>query len=311
MKYFTVVASLIMMMLLFSFSAVSQTLTLDINGLQDLGTDFRYEGWIIVDGAPVSTGTFTVDANGQLSQTVFGVNQSDLVNATAFVLTIEPNPDPDPAPSMTHLMGGNFMDYDADLSVAHPAAFGDDFSDIQGSYILATPTNGSMTNELSGIWFLDLTSGSPMQGLFLPTLPDGWKYEGWTVIDGMPVTTGKFTQFDMADESAPYSGTEPGPPFPGEDFLNNAPMGLTFPTDLSGMTGVISIEPDPDNSPGPFLLKPLVAAIPDPAMDHTTYMMNSNVANSFPTGTAMRSDILPVELTSFTASVSGQGVLLK
>ena len=79
----------------------------------------------------------------------------------------------------------------------------------------------------------------------------------------------------------------------------NAPPGLTFPTDLSGMTGVISIEPDPDNSTAPFLLKPLVGGIPSNAMDHVTYMMDSNVANSFPTGTAMRSKIVSVESSNF------------
>jgi hypothetical protein len=102
----------------------------------------------------------------------------------------------------------------------------------------------------------------------------------------------------------------PGPPFPGEDFLVNAPSGLTFPTDLSGTTQVISIEPDPDNSSAPFLLKPLVATVPSPAMDHVTYAMSSNVANSFPTGTATRSVVVPVELTSFTASVGNGEVLL-
>jgi len=114
----------------------------------------------------------------------------------------------------------------------------------------------------------------------------------------------------MVDDAYPYSDTMPGPPFPGEDFLLNAPSGLTFPTDLSGTTQVISIEPDPDNNAGPFLLKPLVATVPSPAMDHVTYMMNSNVANSFPTGTATRSAIIPVELTSFTAIVSNGEVLL-
>ena len=29
-------------------------------------------------------------------------------------------------------------------------------------------------DEVSGIWFLSLASGSPMQGLNLPTLPAGW-----------------------------------------------------------------------------------------------------------------------------------------
>ncbi len=289
----------ILFVFIFSFSANSQTVTLNINGLKELGANYQYEGWLIVGGTLVTTGTFTVDANGMLSQTIFSVNQSDLINATTFVLTIEPIPDPDPDPSSTHILAGNFIDFDAPLSVGHPAALGDDYSGIDGKYILATPTNGAMTDELSGIWFLDLSSGSPEVGLTLPTLPAGWKYEGWAVISGMPVTTGTFTTVDMVDEADPYSGPDQGPPFPGEDFLVNAPMGFTFPTDLSGMTGVISIEPDPDNSTAPFLLKPLVGGIPSNAMDHVTYMMDSNVANSFPTGTAMRSKIVSVESTSF------------
>jgi hypothetical protein len=289
----------ILFVFIFSFSANSQVLNLDINGLQDLGSNYQYEGWLIVSGMPVTTGTFTVDVNGVLSQTTFSVNTSDLINATTFVLTIEPIPDPDPDPSSTHILGGNFIDYDAPLSVGHPAALGDDYSGIDGKYILATPTNGPMTDELSGIWFLDLSSGSPEVGLTLPTLPAGWKYEGWAVISEMPVTTGTFTTVDMVDEADPYSGPDQGPPFPGEDFLVNAPMGFTFPTDLSGMTGVISIEPDPDNSTAPFLLKPLVGGIPSNAMDHVTYMMDSNVANSIPTGTAIRSKIVSVESTSF------------
>jgi hypothetical protein len=295
MKQINSLLTLILFVLIFSFSANGQTVTLNINGLEDLGANYQYEGWLIVGGMPVTTGTFTVDAGGVLSQTVFSVNLSDLINATTFVLTIEPNPDPISDPSSTHILGGDFTNFYAPLLVGHPAALGDDYSSIDGKYILATPTNGSMTDELSGVWFLDLTSGTPDVGLTLPTLPAGWKYEGWSVISGIPVTTGTFTAVDTADEADPYSGPDPGPPFPGEDFLLNAPSGLTFPTDLSGTTQVISIEPDPDNSAAPFLLKPLVANTPSPAMDHVTYMMNSNVSNSFPTGIATRSAIVSVE----------------
>ena len=34
-------------------------LTIDLNGLEALGSDYVYEGWIIVNGVPVSTGTFS------------------------------------------------------------------------------------------------------------------------------------------------------------------------------------------------------------------------------------------------------------
>ncbi|MEJ2102945.1 MAG: anti-sigma factor [Ignavibacteriaceae bacterium] len=265
----------------------TSSLTLNINGLEDLGSTAKYEGWIIVNGSPVSTGTFTVDASGTLSQTDFDVDATNLSNATAFVLTIEPNPDNDPNPSQTHILAGSFSGNSSSLSISHSAALGDDFSSASGTFILATPTDGAMTNENSGIWFLDLSSGSPAQGLFLPTLPSGWMYEGWAVINGTPVTTGKFTSTTQVDESDPYSSTQPGPPFPGEDFLVNAPSGLTFPTDISGGKAVITIEPDPDNSQAPFTLKPLVGDIPMNAADHTNYGMSLNNP-SFPTGIATR-----------------------
>lgn len=299
MKYFTYLAVLMAASTMFFVVGCSDddenTMTgpsaseiaLNILGLEDLGANAQYEGWLIVNGAPVTTGKFTVNSMGELSETMFSVNQSDLMDASTFVLTVEPYPDNDPAPSDVHILAGDFSGNNAALAVSHGAALGDDFSNSSGSYILATPTNGSNTNENSGIWFLDPSSGTPMVGLDLPTLPAGWMYEGWVVINGTPVTTGKFTMADMADNTAPYSSTMAAPPFPGEDFLMNAPGSLMFPTDISGGTAVISVEPEPDNSANPFVLKPLVGSVPNPAMDHTLYMMGLNLS-SFPTGTATR-----------------------
>lgn len=158
-----------------------------------------------------------------------------------------------------------------------------------GKFILATPTDGPDTNEDSGIWFLSLAGGSPAKGLVLPTLPAGWKYEGWAVINGKPVTTGTFLKTDMPDESGTFSGPLPAPPFPGEDFLVNAPAGLTFPASLKGGAAVISIEPVPDNSPAPFLLKPLAAGISSNALVHTDILLHQNLG-SFPTGTVHKTN---------------------
>ena len=47
------------------------------------------------------------------------------------------------------------------MSIGHGAALGDDFSGAAETYILATPTDGDDNNENSGIWFLDLSSGTP------------------------------------------------------------------------------------------------------------------------------------------------------
>lgn len=262
---------------------LDSTLSLNIAGLENLGDDFVYEGWVILDGTPVTTGVFTVNDSGIMSETEFDLGSTDIATASKFVLTIEPAQDSDPAPSDVHLVAGDFASNSATLSIGDVAALNADFTDSKGGYILATPTNADDSDEKSGIWFLDPALG-PGPALELPTLPAGWEYEGWIVTNGVPVTTGKFTSVSGADDASPFSGELGGPPFPGEDFLVNAPADLTFPLDLAGETAVISIEPVPDNSPNPFLLKPLVGVIPTDALDHSFYSMENN--NVYPTGTA-------------------------
>lgn len=264
----------------------TQTLTLNLSGLEDLGAGYAYEGWIMVDGAPQTTGVFTVDADGDLSKTTFDIAGDALASATAFILTIEPSPDPDPAPSDVHIVAGDFNGSAAPVTVGHPAALGDDFTASNGGFILATPTDMDDTNEGSGVWFLDNSSGSPAVGLDLPTLPAGWAYEGWAVIDGTPVSTGTFTSMSGADNASLYS--QGGPAYPGEDFLTNAPAGLNFPTDLRGGTVVISVEPVPDNSPAPFALKPLVKEVGPNAQVHNYITFGNNAANTNPTGSVSR-----------------------
>lgn len=247
-------------------------LVLNLSGLEALGDDFVYEGWIIVNGNPVSTGTFTSVTFPQS----FTVDASQLASATRFVLSIEPAVDPDPAPAATKILVGDFSGSSASVNSNGIVA---DFSSASGKYILATPTDADMTNEESGVWFLDNSSGSAVAGLALPTLSDGWKYEGWAVIGGMAVSTGTFTDPTMADDNAATSmfkgNTGNGPNYPGEDFLQNAPAGLTFPTDLKGTTIVITVEPSPDNSPAPFTFKPLAHMVPANAANHTTIDMGT------------------------------------
>ena len=272
----------------------AHTLALALEGVAPLAGGFHYEGWAIIDDAPVTTGKFNVDADGDFV-TVDGDplpggafdTDLDLQDATMIVVTIEPEGDTDTVPTDTHYLAGAVVDGGADLSVGADPALGDDFTSAHGYFILATPTDGNMdTDELSGVWFVDFPGAPPPgQGLALPELPAGWLYEGWAVIDGQPVSTGVFGDPGMPDESAPFSGTTDPPPFPGEDFLTNAPAGTTFPTDLSGGMAVISIEPDPDDDPAPFTLKPLVGMIPGTPSAYTNYEMD-NAAADFPTGTA-------------------------
>lgn len=245
-------------------------LTLNLNGLEALGADFVYEGWIIVDGSPVSTGTFSSVSFPQ----TFSVNTAQLNNATTFVLSIEPAVDLDPAPAATKILAGDFNGASADVNSNGIVG---NFSASTGTYILATPTDMDDTNEESGVWFLDNSSGTPSTGLELPALTEGWVYEGWAVINGMPISTGTFIDPAVADDNAATSvfkgDAGNGPGYPGEDFLQNAPAGLMFPTDLRGTTIVISVEPSPDNSPLPFTLKPLAHMVPANAMTHAAISM--------------------------------------
>ena len=267
-------------------------LALDASALTPLANDFHYEGWILVGGEALTTGKFNVTEEGVIIDLAGEVIPDglfevgvDLSDATDVILTIEPAGDTDTIPSETHYVAGALEEGSAHLTVASGAALGDDFLTANGTYILATPTDGADTNERSGVWFVDISGDPIAASLDLPELPAGWEYEGWAVIDGQPVTTGRFTARDMADSFNGFSGDEMAPPFPGEDFLINAPEGALFPTELAEGKVVISIEPSPDDSPAPFLLKPLVAEVPADAIAHAAQSLD-NHAESFPTMTA-------------------------
>ena len=255
--------------------ATTGDLTVDLTGLEELGSDYVYEGWLIVNGSPVSTGTFTSVSFPQ----TYTVGISDLQTATTFVLSIEPAGETGAdalAPAATKILAGDFSGSSA--SVSSTGIVGD-FSASWGKYILATPTDADDTNEASGVWFLDNSGAAAVAGLGLPTLTDGWKYEGWVVLNGTPVSTGTFTAVDTADDNAatsPYKGSVGnGPGFPGEDYVTGSAGGVDFPTDLKGATIVISVEPSPDNSAAPFTLKPLAHVVPADAMNHTVISMGA------------------------------------
>lgn len=265
----------------------STNLQLKINGLENLGANYMYEGWLMVNGSPISSGRFSVNDSGILSQSSFSITSDKINAATAFILTIEPAVGDLPTPSDVHLLAGNFDGKTGTLKVSDAKALAVDFETIAGKYILATPTNANANDEFSGVWFLDNSSGSPMAGLTLPVLPSGWQYEGWVVVNGKAVTTGKFTSATGADMFNGFSSTLASPPFPGEDLLTNAPVGLTFPTDIRGGKVVISVEPVPDNSTAPFLIKPLVSDVSATAEAHKVLTLNKNLS-SLPTGSFSR-----------------------
>ncbi len=264
---------------------------LQFDGLPELGDASVYEGWAIIDGEPVSTGRFTVDADGtQFDDDGNEVDHFavDATTASAFVLTLEPTVDDDPAPSDIHLLGGDVVDGTARLTIDHPTAIGTGFETAAGSVEVVVPTAPDNGIDTAGIWFFKDGAGS----LTLPELPVGWVYEGWAVFDGIPVSTGRFTDPNMADDFNGFSGDGDGPATPGEDFIRNAPEGLEFPRSAAGATVVVSVEPVEDDSPAPFVLKPLVGELPADVERLGEYPLENTGDETIPTGVA---NIVPAD----------------
>ena len=243
----------------------TETISMRFSGLEDLGPDFVYEGWIMNSAGDVVTGgRFRIDDLGNPVPAAITLSDVDIDDLSAYILTIEPadeTGDDLANPSSTHILGGDFVDDGASLSVAHGTALGTDFADSAGKVLIATPTTATADDNEMGYWFLDNSSGSPMAGLTLPTLPAGWVYEGWAVgANGTPYSTGTFTDVAAADSdgAGPNAGPllDAAPPFPGQDFIT-PPMDF----DLTPSTAVISVEPYPDNDPAPFSIKPLIGAV--------------------------------------------------
>jgi len=344
----TIAVVLLAAVLVACSSGSDQSVGLDLSGIQTLNDGFHYEAWVTINGEYQSLGKFNVSTDGLLvtsdGRTIkdgeFAINPENdfgIDDVTAVMVSIESSGDMDGVPSDTRFLAGPIVDGVASLVVGDAGAIGNTFENANGFYILATPTDGHLrTNENSGIWFrraVDQLEPDP-RGLYVPELPDGWLYEGFVDIEGIPVTSGKFWDPWDIDMSAPYSGpadmnttdifdvmfdeyvsvvvqgengpelfTGPegwrmfqkdgleldlffhGPPEPGEDYLLNAPPGLTFPVDLAGMDLYVTIEPDPDDSPEPFGLKTLVGTVPVNAVSHHTYILRPGFMD-FPTGTA-------------------------
>ena len=251
------------------------TLELSFQGLEPLGPDFVYEGWLITSAGPVTSGRF--DLTPGQPQT-FAIDADVAADSTLFVLTIEPRVGDDPAPADTHVVAGALTGGTGTLTSDHPGALGTDFASASGGYILATPT-APMASYRQGIWFLDPGAGAA--SLTLPTLPAGWVYEGWVVGSDGQVSTGRFVTPAGADSDAagPAAGPAMSPPFPGQDFI-------TPPRDLVGHAVVISVEPQPDDSPAPFALKPLVDGSADDVGPGVLQSLAPNASAATITGVA-------------------------
>lgn len=285
-------------------------LTLSFENLATLdeGVDGHYEGWAIVDGSPVSTGKFNVNAGGLPVELGGGavIDEFDagqnIMYATDIKISIEPVGDVDALPSGLIIVEAAVLSSMAELKTAVP---GLDMLETMtsGDYILATPSDNDTDagNDDQGIWWL--TMPGPEAGLmYLPDLGANWVYEGWVVdVSGgspVPYSTGTFaTASGFDSDAAGCMGG--GPPFPGQDFVAYQCDGV-LDLDSGDFAAVISIEPVPDNGAGPFLLKPLAGGIPTDALGQNNSMGNQVLA-TFPTGMGAVFGSVATEETSWTS----------
>lgn len=262
---------------------------LDVENLPPLQDGFSYQAWARVGAQTHGSARFNVTENGsfvndagQFTQNV-AVFEVDISDASEVLITIEEKRNSDTLPSGTVILAGDLEDATAALSTVHEKALAASFEGQTGAFMLLNWASGSSGDDLSGVWFIDGSRTSPTAGLSLPALPEGWIYEGWIDVAGTLLSTGPFRENNTHDTLRQYSETDT-PPYPGEDFLENAPEGVAFPLDPSGATVRVSVEPYPDDALGPFGLFVLSGSVPSNPVSATPYSLQAGPA--MPRGTA-------------------------
>ena len=236
----------------------------------------HYEAWIRKDGVMYSLGKFNMDPDAQHMQTIGGVPldylaaPGDLTGGDYVMITVEQEGDIDAVPSNSKLLAGPIVGSTANLLVKDPEAIGKEFGPTlcKGSFHLDSPSTASATDFYNGIWYYRHSDFTPT--LTVPTLPSGWRYEGWVgdacSADPIPYSTGEYSSATGADMDGcgGGAGPDPCPEFPGQDFVfqdpenPNVPYGANIQLNNGCWQVVHSIEPVPNTGPNPFhSLEPL------------------------------------------------------
>ena len=269
--------------LVFAEMMVDQRMFIDNNGMLEL--------WAVKRNAYTSLGSFRINFNGRpvdLDGDLIDHFESDfdLFDAARLVVTFESSSAGQRAGAgtgpeiMSGLITGNSFELDNGAA----------FQGVLGQYLIVTPSDGGgipdtvaedETNPNCGIWFTARDWGRPGPGLGLPVAPEGWIYEGWLMHDHMEfLSMGQFDSINVLDDNNIYLASEERLyaestyHFPGEDFLVNAPEGLTFPFDVRGSMTFVTMEPIPDNDPdNPFMIMTLFCKTIPMEIETTTKSM--------------------------------------
>jgi hypothetical protein len=273
----------------------TSSLELNISGLPAIPDTMAYVAWYDNDDRPP---VFIKQLSPNSQGNVYFKEEQKLVfldSAQIFLVTVERKSQigtPNFTASNRVVLIGRFSKGLANLTLAENFT---DFNNTAAKYTIYTPTDGNISsNPYGGIWFVDSVDANRIAaGLNLPVLAGGWIYEGWIEVGGNILSTGRFRNPKAADLFNGYSASTASIPYPGEDFINNAPAGFTFPLDLRGKKAYISLEVNTGITRGSSPLYVIYEAdIPNDVVSLKSYSMTrKNLA--IPKGTA----VIKVDLT--------------
>ncbi len=215
--------------------------TLELTGFVDAGEGHHYEAWLEQDGNAVSVHRF----EGTEGTTEIEIDDEVLEGAgqARFFVTLQADDASGPsahviveAPAARQNVEGFEYRFEA---IPFDAWY--DIACCKPDYQIATPTTASEDDEASGVWW----SGFDIQPY--ESLEPQWVFEGWVITEQGRFSTGRFRgQAPDHDGPGPGAGPEPGYDAPGQDFIDSA-------LNLLGAKVEITVEPEPDNSPEPFV----------------------------------------------------------
>lgn len=272
----------------------SATLEFSISGLPAIPDSMTFVAWFQNEDTSQSKPVIVFSGDAENGNLTYKSEKPlrNLQTAQLFWITVEREslldtlPPAAPASSRT-ILGGRFANAAVNLGLGENVFNLDNSSAV---YNLLTPTDGSNTNELSGIWFVDSVDQQMTAGLDLPELYSGWRYEGWVEVNGVLISTGRFSLTRGADQRNFFGGASDPLPYPGEDFIDDPsdpPIGLTFPLNLQGAKLYLSLEVNDGRSAGtsPNIIL-FETTVPATAQSRVSYTL-ANTAASLPVGNAI------------------------
>lgn len=262
--------------------------------LPALPNGYFYQGWLLVDGSFVSTGTITNDSIANNYARFSKIDASDLRNAQSFAITVENSSG---APSDYVLLIGDFDGSDALLTTNATASNG---VKTLGNKVVAgytvqnatVPPDEAENYGINGIWFFKGNGENRLPTLSLDY--KGLNYQAWVVktVNGNAwnMNIGNFESDTLADNSRsfipqPYSPNIPD--FPGEDFLQQPGSGTSFPegffpTDIRGTKVIITpIFTNYNSTDTPFPIYLLEANVPNDAIKDPDLVREMTVNTSY------------------------------